>query len=93
MSAHGKQPNEASKTHTLERVDEASTKLSPNLIEDRIKSNMEPLHAQISTMTQMMNKLIQDNSARTNSTAGSRDHRFPYESPLTGDPEFAKPFH
>ena len=33
MSAHEAQPMEASKTHTIEQGDEASTEFSPNLIE------------------------------------------------------------
>ena len=63
MSAHEDQPNEATKTHTTERIEETSRKLSPNLIEDRTEAKLEPIHDQISTLTQPMNKLIQDNSA------------------------------
>ena len=35
-----------------------------------IKANLEPLKAQISTLTQLLTQLIQDNSATTNPTTG-----------------------
>ena len=38
----------------------------------------------------MMNKLVKDNSARTNPTAGPRDRRFSSESPLTDEPGTSK---
>ena len=57
MSAH-EQPHETLETHTTERIDQASTDFSPVLIEASIKANLEPFHAQTSTLTQMMNKLI-----------------------------------
>ena len=37
----------------------------PQLIEERIKANLEPLNEQISTLTQLLNQLIQNNSAKT----------------------------
>ena len=83
MSAHEEQPNEASEADTAEWIDEVITEFSSNLIEETIKANLEPLYAQISTLTQMMNKMIKDNSARSNPTASFRDDRFPSESPLT----------
>ena len=86
MSAHEEQPIEASGTYRAERIDKASTEFSSDLIEERVKANLEPLHEQISTLTQLMNKLIQDNSTRTNSTAGPSDRRFQSESPLKDGP-------
>ena len=77
---------ETSDTDTTEQGAEASTEFSPNLIEERMKSDVEPLHAQITTLTQMMSKLIQDNWARVNPLAGSRDHRFKSAYPLTDGP-------
>ena len=85
-SAHDEETNAASELHTAERIDEASTDLSPNPIEYRVKAILEPLHAQMSTLTQMMNKLIQDNSVRANPLAGSRDHLLRSESLLTDEP-------
>ena len=73
-----------------DQIDVVRTKLSPNSIEERIKANLEPLHAQIGTLTQIMNKLIQDISARLNPTADSRDRKFPSGSPLTDGPGTSK---
>ena len=44
--------------HTSERIDEAGTDFSPELIGEKIKANLQILRAQISTMTQLKNKLI-----------------------------------
>ena len=71
-SAHEEQLSEASEAHTTEKDDKANTEFSPGSIEERIKAKLEPLHAQISLLTQMINKLIQDNLARKNPTAGPR---------------------
>ena len=61
MSAHEEKSTTASKSNAAKRNNEISTGFSPDLIEERIKANLEPLHAQISTLTQMMDKLVQDN--------------------------------
>ena len=42
------------------------------LIEERIRANLEPLNVQISTLTQLLDQLIKDNSAKTTPTAGPR---------------------
>ena len=86
MSAHEKQSNAASESHKSVGIDKSSTGFAPNVIEERIKANLEPLHAQVSTLTQMMNQLIQGNSAKMNSTTGPRHCRFPSESLLIDDP-------
>ena len=72
--------------HTAKRIDVASTDFSLDLMEERIKTDMEPLHSQISAVTQTMKKLIWDNSARTNPTTGPRDRRVQSECPLTDGP-------
>ena len=66
MSASEKHPIEAFENPTSKLGDEASAEFSPNSNEERMKVNLEPLHSQINTLTQMMNKLIQDNLARLN---------------------------
>ena len=86
MSAHEEQPNEASKMHTAKRIDVASTYISLDLMEETIKADLEPLQSQISALTQTMNKLIWDNSARTNPTTVPRDRRVQFECPLTDGP-------
>ena len=42
-----------------DRADEPITGFLPNLIEKRVKVNLEPLNEQISTLTQLLNQLIQ----------------------------------
>ena len=88
--SHEEHQAEASEVHTAKRSDGSNTEFSPNLTEERIKANLEPLHAQIFALTQMMNKLIQDNSARAKPTAGLRSRRFPSESPLTDGPRTSR---
>ena len=63
MSAHEEQPTEASETHAAQRIDEAKTEFVSDLIEKWMKTNLKPIHGQFSTLTFMMNKLIQDISA------------------------------
>ena len=86
MSVHEEQPKKESEIHTADRIDKNCGEFSPDLIEERIKFNLEPLDAQISTLTQMMNQPTQDNSGRTNPTGGTRVRRFHSESPLTDGP-------
>ena len=45
MSAHEEQPTEASDVHSAERTDDVKSEFSANLIEERIKAYLEPLHA------------------------------------------------
>ena len=86
MSAHEEQPTEASELLTAELTDEGNREFAPKLIEERIKANLEALCCQVSTLTQMMNQLIQDKWDRINPTAGPRDCRFPSESALIDEP-------
>ena len=90
MSSHNEQPSEASETHSVEQTDEAGMEIVPGLIDARIKANLEPRQAQISTLTKKMIKLIQDNSAGINLTAGPRDQWFPSQSLLTEGPGSSK---
>ena len=52
-------------------------------IEERIRANLEPLTAQISTLTQFLNELNHDNSVKTNPTAAPRTHPPQTERPLS----------
>ena len=65
---------------------ETDTGLSPDMIEEKLKLNLEPLHDQISALTQLLDNLIQGNSAREFMTAGTREPQFPSELPLTDGP-------
>ena len=73
MSAHEEQATEAFEVHTAEQGDEGNMEFSPNFVEERIKANLEPIHAQITMQTQMMSELTQYHSARTNHMASPRD--------------------
>ena len=66
--------------------EESSIIFSPDVVDERIKASLEPLHEQISTLTEMMDRLIQSNSARETSTASSPETRQQYESPFSGVP-------
>ena len=69
-----------------ESYEENSIRLSPNLVDERIKASLEPLHAQIYALTEMMDRLIQSNSAEETTTASSRETRHQYKSPYSGIP-------
>ena len=58
MSAYGEEAMEETATEMKEQNDENSGILSPDLIEERNKASLEPLHAQISDLTEMMDRLI-----------------------------------
>ena len=83
LSAHEEQTTTTFEMNESERNIETTTGFSPEMIEEKIKANLEPLHAQISTLTQMMGKLIQGISAREFPTTSTREPRFSSESPLT----------
>ena len=48
--------------------------------------SLEMLRAQIFALTEMMDRLIQGNSAREFTTANPREPRYQYESPFSGAP-------
>ena len=66
--------------------EENRVKFFPELVHEINKASLEPLHAEISALTQMMDRLIQSNSARETTTAGTRETRYQYESPYSGTP-------
>ena len=89
MSAHGEDAMEETARDKCVQNDENSARFSPHLIEESIKANLEPLHAEISALTEMMDRLIQGNSAREFTTASTRElqrlllkHREPLDSYL-----------
>ena len=63
-----------------------SVRFSPDKVDERIKANLKPLHAQISALTEMMDSLTQGNSAREFTTASTRALQSQLESPFTGAP-------
>ena len=63
------------KARDSERAGRPITGVSTDLTDKKIKVRKETLNAQISTLTQLLNQLIQDNSARNSPTTGPRTQR------------------
>ena len=59
-------------SHNPKRTEEATNEISHDLTEERIKTNLGALNKQISTLTQLLNQLIQESSERNSSTADTR---------------------
>ena len=72
MSSHGDENAGEVETGIIEGSEENSIRFSPELIDKRIKAILEPLHAQISALTEMMDRLTQSNSTKESTTASSR---------------------
>ena len=77
-------------TGMIEVSEENSTRFSPELVDEKIKASLEPLHAQISALTQMMDSLIQSKSAKESTTASFRGFGHQYESPYGDEPGSSK---
>ena len=73
-SVNAENTTDAPEACDTDSADEPITAVSPDLIDEKIKANLEPLSAQISTLTQLLKQLIQDNSARNSPIAGPRTH-------------------
>ena len=66
--------------------EENSLRFSPDLVDEGIKASLEPLHAQFFALTEMMDRLIQSNSARETTTVSICETRYQYESPYSRVP-------
>ena len=86
MSKHENENPEVVESGVTEDSEESNIGLSPVLVEKRIKASLEPLHAQISALTEVMDRLIQDNLTTESMTASTRGLRFQHESPYTEEP-------
>ena len=86
MSAHEEEVTGEVEVNSNEGNEENSVRFSLDLVDERIKASLEPFHAQISALTEMMDRFIQSNSTRELTTAGTRETRYHYESPLSGAP-------
>ena len=64
MLAHEEETTGEIETGIIESNEENSTRFSPNSVDERIKASLEPLHAQICSLAEMTERLIQGNSAR-----------------------------
>ena len=86
MAAQRDQTTGEAETGMIEGSEENSLRFSPELVDERIKANLEPQHAQITALTEMMDRLIQNNSAKETTTASSRGIGHQYESPYSEGP-------
>ena len=86
MSTHGDENNGAAETEITEGSEEGHIRLSPELVDERIKASLEPLHAQISALTEMMDRLIQNSLTTESTTASTRGLKLQHESPYSEEP-------
>ena len=56
----------------IEGREENSTRFSLELVDEGMKTSLEPLYAQIFTLAEMMHRLIQNISAKDSTTPSSR---------------------
>ena len=75
MSVNAKYATNTSEPYDTEKIIENNDQISSELIEENIRANLEPLNEHIFTIIQLLNQLIQNNSAKTTPTAGSCTHR------------------
>ena len=56
MSTHGEEETGEAETGINEGNEGNSIRFSPELVDERIKASLEPLHAQIFALTEMMDR-------------------------------------
>ena len=86
MSAHVGEATGEVETGIIEGNEENNIRFSPHLVDERIKASLETLHAQISTLKEMTDRLIRSNSAKEPTTASSQETRHQHESPYSEIP-------
>ena len=86
MSEHDEEITREVEANAIEINEENSAKFSSELDDESIRASLEPLHAQVSVLTEMMDHLIQSSSARETTTASTRETRCQYESLCSGAP-------
>ena len=59
MSVHGGENTVEAETGIFEGSEENSVRFSPELVDERTKASLEPLHAQITALTEKTDRLIQ----------------------------------
>ena len=90
MSAHGNENAGEVETGIIEGSEEISIRFSPELVDERIKASLDPLHAQISALTEVMNRFIQNHSTTESTMASSRGPGHQYEPPYSEGPGSSK---
>ena len=61
MSTHENENTKVVESRVTEGSEESNIGLSPELEEERKKASLEPLHAQISARSEMLDRLFQGN--------------------------------
>ena len=74
MSVDAENVTNASEQSEAEEINASNDQVLPEPFEETIKANLEPLDEQNSTLTQLLNELIQDKWAKTNRTVGCFAH-------------------
>ena len=87
---HGDEDTREAEMGTIEGSEENGIRFSLELVEERIKASLAPLHAQSSALTEMIDRLIQSNATKESTTASSRRFGHQYESPYSERPESSK---
>ena len=87
---HGDENTAEAETGIIECSKENSIRLSPVLLDERIKADLEPLHAQMSALTEMTDRVIQSNSTTESTKASSRGPSHQHESPYSEGPGSSK---
>ena len=90
MSTHGEENTGKAETRMIESRVENNIRFSPELVDERIKASLEPRHAQIAALIEMMDRLIQSNLAKESTTVSSRGFGHQYESPYSEGPGSSK---
>ena len=75
MSVNIENPYNAPKVRDVDRTEETINGVSTELIEETVRVTLDHLNAQISTLTQLLNQKIQDNSRKATPTTGRGVHR------------------
>ena len=90
MSAYGDENTGEGETGVTEGSEENGMRFSPELVDERIKVSFDLLHAQTTALTEMMDRLIQSNSAKETTTGSSRGISHQYDSPYSEVPESSR---
>ena len=90
MSTHGDEHTGVAETGITEGSEEGHLRFSSELVDERIKASLEPLHAQIFVLTDMMERLFQSNLTTESTTASTRGLGLQNESPYGEEPGSSK---
>ena len=91
MSVNIEDATDAPEVCNAKRTDRTIAGISSDSNEERIRANLEPPIAQISSLIHLLNQLLQNNSAKNTPTAGPRTHRPQAESGSLEKPELLEP--